>query len=796
MVGSGVHGRCQLAALVALVGLTLAAPARAAEPWQWDAPVTLFTAPAGQGVSAASEAAAMDPQGNLTVTWRDGPGHLATVTSGPGGAAPSAPVVLNSSLAGAGVPRVAATSSGGAVAAWVQFPGILERTRAGGAWGREQVAYTAPGGVTVNALDVAADATGNSILVWSETVPNVPGPGTHDRVMVLRSGAPGPDVVADPAAVAGAPAVGLDASGVATAMWTDGQTLYESHASAAAWSAARPVASAGGGESYGEPRVAVSAPGALAAVWQVDAGVSHEVHALTATGVAFAPGTVLGPSAGTADPTVALDSAGTATAAWPQAGEVVSRSRPAGGAWGATLTAIAAGVTQGAVAEGGSNAPAVAGDPDQGGGLRGVAAAFSHRPDTTPPTILVTAPTEGAVYAQGQSVAAAYTCADDSGFVSCAGPVPNGSPIDTATPGAKTFTVTATDKAGNTASASIHYTVTATPPPPPPNRKPPTGTLIGQLLARTPDGNIPNAPATDPAISWDARIDRYAAYVSAATDIVPGSGAYRNVFLVHRARPWAANGTFWHIGATTLASRGLGGAPANGDSWSPSLDGADIFDTRCLGFASAASNLVNGDTDGRANAFLLHLDTGKLARIPSKAPVTAVAIDGKCTMVAFVAGGTLYVNTIGGRTRRASPKGGVSNPGMSADGKSVSFERGGKVYGGKVGHPKKVGAGANPTGDGFGRYVAFEQGGQVVSGTIRKPHSIHSIGAGQDASMTSGGHFVFYAQGTDVRLNVKKHPVGRCPSGNAEMLAGSPHGNYVAYACTTCGVFLGYVGAQ
>src|SRR3954466_7022948 len=94
------------------------------------------------------------------------------------------------------------------------------------------------------------------------------------------------------------------------------------------------------------------------------------------------------------------------------------------------------------------------------------------------------------------------------------------------------------------------------------------------LLAHTPSGGQPNAPATDPALSKDGRMDRYAAYSSAATDIVPGSGAHRNVFLVQRGGPITRTGTPWRMGATALVSKGLGG-PANGDSWGPAFDGYD-----------------------------------------------------------------------------------------------------------------------------------------------------------------------------------------------------------------------------
>ena len=82
--------------------------------------------------------------------------------------------------------------------------------------------------------------------------------------------------------------------------------------------------------------------------------------------------------------------------------------------------------------------------------------------DTTNPSVTVTTPVEAATYARGAIINANYSCADNvggSGVISCAGPVANGSPIDTATLGAKTFAVTATDGQGNTASVTRNYTV-------------------------------------------------------------------------------------------------------------------------------------------------------------------------------------------------------------------------------------------------------------------------------------------------------------------------------------------------
>ncbi|MBK9714725.1 MAG: PxKF domain-containing protein [Kouleothrix sp.] len=82
--------------------------------------------------------------------------------------------------------------------------------------------------------------------------------------------------------------------------------------------------------------------------------------------------------------------------------------------------------------------------------------------DTTPPSITITTPADGATYTLGQVVNADYNCQDEaggSGLVSCVGDVPNGSPIDTSSVGAKTFTVNAADSAGNTSSLTRSYSV-------------------------------------------------------------------------------------------------------------------------------------------------------------------------------------------------------------------------------------------------------------------------------------------------------------------------------------------------
>jgi hypothetical protein len=79
----------------------------------------------------------------------------------------------------------------------------------------------------------------------------------------------------------------------------------------------------------------------------------------------------------------------------------------------------------------------------------------------------------GGSYIVGQAVTATYSCTDErSGVVTCgassfspdSAPLstpPLSSPVDTSTPGNKSFVVAAVDAAGNTSSASIGYVVTA-----------------------------------------------------------------------------------------------------------------------------------------------------------------------------------------------------------------------------------------------------------------------------------------------------------------------------------------------
>jgi Calx-beta domain-containing protein/carboxypeptidase family protein len=145
--------------------------------------------------------------------------------------------------------------------------------------------------------------------------------------------------------------------------------------------------------------------------------------------------------------------------------------------------------------------------------------------DAGDPTIDLRAPAEGARLNVGEAAPADYSCADArSGVETCTGSVPSGAPLDTASAGEHTFTVTATDKVGHTATVTRGYTVVApagggTPPPPgggggPPTTpagpaprafsRPPLTVAVGKVTARTVTLKLVNRQAF--AITGRARL--------------------------------------------------------------------------------------------------------------------------------------------------------------------------------------------------------------------------------------------------------------------------------------------------
>jgi Tol biopolymer transport system component len=106
-----------------------------------------------------------------------------------------------------------------------------------------------------------------------------------------------------------------------------------------------------------------------------------------------------------------------------------------------------------------------------------------------------------------------------------------------------------------------------------------------------------NGDSFEPAVSADGR---FVAFSSAATNLVAGDTNNANDVFV---RDRQAN-------TTTRVSVGLAGAQANGGSDAPSISG----DGRLVAFTSAATNLVDGDTNNQRDAFVFDRQTGTTTR--------------------------------------------------------------------------------------------------------------------------------------------------------------------------------------
>lgn len=255
------------------------------------------------------------------------------------------------------------------------------------------------------------------------------------------------------------------------------------------------------------------------------------------------------------------------------------------------------------------------------------------------------------------------------------------------------------------------------------------------LFSRSVSGGVPNGPSRNGTISHDQRIARVAAYESDASNIVNGdTNGVTDVFMVRRSGPWGRNGTPWAMGGAELVSVGLGGVPANGPSYRPTIDGSSHNSPYCIGFISEASNLVRGDTNGVADAFVRDLRNGKITRVSvnsagkqANGPSSEITVDGDCERVAFTSNAT----NLGLKTSKLSWKSAATSGGAGKRQVFVHIRSGKKLDKGFKGMTFIASAsnkGKAGNGDSYepsfaraGKAVAFTSTATNLSGGDRSP---------------------------------------------------------------------------
>jgi Tol biopolymer transport system component len=293
-------------------------------------------------------------------------------------------------------------------------------------------------------------------------------------------------------------------------------------------------------------------------------------------------------------------------------------------------------------------------------------------------------------------------------------------------------------------------------------------------------GGQGNAQSEYPSISSDGR---YVAFTSQASNLVASdtNGAF-DIFVRDR-----------QSGTTVLVSLGIGGANGNSDSYIPEISA----DGRYVAFSSLASNLVLGDTNGAWDVFVYDRLSGTTERVSIATGGTqgdgdsgdaSISADGRYVAFASFATNLVPGDTNGamdvfvrdrliGTTERISVttggwplSGNSSTPSMSADGRYVSFSTGDIFVRDRLnGTTEQVDVStAGARANGGGAYPSITAGGRYV--TFRS--SATNLVAGD----TNGRDDVFlhdlWASGFEVRCEPGVGGVITCPCSNPPSGAG------------------------
>lgn len=279
------------------------------------------------GIGGFAPQIAIDTNGNALVVWNQGATfpfdiaarHYAAITN-----TWEAAQLIESLAGSANAPQIAFDANGNAIAVWTQFDGttdsIYSNRYSAGSWGAAVLLETGSGGA-VNP-QIAVDAAGNAMAVWRQM------DGIQNNVYASRyaSGSWGtPALVETSANAADQPSVAMDANGNAIVVWSevdpgDVTSIWSRRYVAGVGGTAVRIDDASSYTSGGSPQISMDATGNGMAVW-TQASFTWANRYVAGTGWAGATlidSTAAGGSS--SSPQVAVDGNGNASAVWPHTG--------------------------------------------------------------------------------------------------------------------------------------------------------------------------------------------------------------------------------------------------------------------------------------------------------------------------------------------------------------------------------------------------------------------------------------------------------------------------------------------
>jgi Glucodextranase, domain B len=272
---------------------------------------------------------AVDGLGNFVAVWFQYDGSRADIWSNRyvvGAGWEVAQLAETNVSQGAYCPDVAVASSGDAVAVWHQYDGTqhniwANRYVVGTGWGTAELIENDLGEAVFP--EVALDNSGNAVVVWEQW------DGTRNNIWsnryVVGTGWGTARLIENESAGASSPDVAVDGSGNAVAIWVERDGQYQNTSSnryvvGADWGTAQLIGSTNS-SSYSHPQVVADGSGNMLALWNQNDGTRDSIWSnryVVGTGWGTMQLVETDNAGGAHSPQVAVDGSGNAIAVWTQ----------------------------------------------------------------------------------------------------------------------------------------------------------------------------------------------------------------------------------------------------------------------------------------------------------------------------------------------------------------------------------------------------------------------------------------------------------------------------------------------